>query len=212
MACQGPRLELGGPGQRVDGSLNVYTSTAARESHNGDCAEGLRRAPGRPGAGADHAGRDHGMARSEWRLDASSRGRLGGVGARGGPPSVSSRVPNGADDPRDFSKARPVRKAAAARARTTNQAMNIIVWSITATPLLVRHRVGDGVPSTTEAAVCVGGQLRRVSISGGAPVTLCEASQPFGASWVPTTRFFSDNRTAFGRWRARAARPCGSSP
>jgi len=29
----------------------------------------------------------------------------------------------------------------------------------------------------------VGGQLRKVSISGGAPVTLCEAQNPFGASW-----------------------------
>jgi serine/threonine-protein kinase len=27
------------------------------------------------------------------------------------------------------------------------------------------------------------GQLRKVSISGGAPVTLCEAASPFGASW-----------------------------
>ena len=29
----------------------------------------------------------------------------------------------------------------------------------------------------------VGRQLRKVSISGGAPVTLCDAVQPFGASW-----------------------------
>ncbi len=29
----------------------------------------------------------------------------------------------------------------------------------------------------------VGGQLRKVPISGGAPVTLCEAVPPFGASW-----------------------------
>ncbi|MDA2937576.1 protein kinase, partial [Acidobacteria bacterium AH-259-A15] len=30
-----------------------------------------------------------------------------------------------------------------------------------------------------------GGQLKKVSISGGAPVTLCEASNPYGASWGP---------------------------
>ena len=31
----------------------------------------------------------------------------------------------------------------------------------------------------------VGRQLKKISISGGAPVTLCEADQPFGASWGP---------------------------
>ena len=30
-----------------------------------------------------------------------------------------------------------------------------------------------------------GGQLKKISISGGAPVTLCSADQPFGASWGP---------------------------
>ena len=30
-----------------------------------------------------------------------------------------------------------------------------------------------------------GGQLKKISINGGAPVTLCEATQPFGASWGP---------------------------
>ena len=31
----------------------------------------------------------------------------------------------------------------------------------------------------------MGGQLKKISISGDAPVTLCEADQPFGASWGP---------------------------
>jgi len=31
----------------------------------------------------------------------------------------------------------------------------------------------------------VGGQLKKVSIGGGAPVTLCEVDAPFGASWGP---------------------------
>ena len=39
----------------------------------------------------------------------------------------------------------------------------------------------------------VGGHLKKVSISGGAPVTLCEAQNPFGASWGP------DDTIVFGQ-------------
>ncbi len=37
------------------------------------------------------------------------------------------------------------------------------------------------------------GHLRKVSVSGGAAVTLCEASNPYGASWGPMTRLSLDN-------------------
>ena len=30
-----------------------------------------------------------------------------------------------------------------------------------------------------------GDKLKKVSISGGAPVTLCDAENPYGASWGP---------------------------
>ncbi|MDA2928243.1 hypothetical protein MYX78_13620, partial [Acidobacteria bacterium AH-259-G07] len=38
-----------------------------------------------------------------------------------------------------------------------------------------------------------GGQLKKVSIRGGAPVTLCEAANPWGASWA------ADDRIVFGQ-------------
>jgi serine/threonine-protein kinase len=40
-----------------------------------------------------------------------------------------------------------------------------------------------------------GGQLRKVSVSGGAPVTLCEARNPYGASWG------GDDTIVFGQRR-----------
>jgi len=49
-----------------------------------------------------------------------------------------------------------------------------------------------------------GGQLKKASISGGAPVTLCEASNPLGASWGP------DDTIVFGQgadgiWKVSAS-------
>ena len=45
-----------------------------------------------------------------------------------------------------------------------------------------------------------GGQLKKVSVSGGAPVTLCATQNPFGASWAADDTTYSAG--AAGIWRS----------
>ena len=101
----------------------------------GDLAKHECGGPG--GRGAGPAGRDQRAARSEWRPDVRPSGRRCGVGADRGRSNASSRVPNGADEPRDLSRARPLRKAAPDNARTKNATTSTLtnVWSMTLPPL-----------------------------------------------------------------------------
>ena len=67
------------------------------------------------------------------------------------------------------------------------------VDQLEATPLVgTSEGVGGGIPGARNPFFLpdgqwigyhVGAQLKKVSIGGGAPITLCEANQPWGASW-----------------------------
>ena len=62
-----------------------------------------------------------------------------------------------------------------------------------------------------------GGQLRKVSITGGAPLALCAAEGPWGASWTATTRFSTGRASKPGKappgsgaYRAKVENPSKS--
>ena len=66
-------------------------------------------------------------------------------------------------------------------------------------------------PDGQSVAYFAGGRLMRVALSGGAPVVIAsDVSAPFGASGIPTARFFSGNRKASFGFRPLVARPSSS--